>query len=276
MTKAGQGSYLLNLEALCKKNGFPNRGQLEREARAEKRKLQEVSLGIRLGVLTGTDTIYRIQIGQSIWALRLSEHGPQLQLQERPYTKNPDQRDTSDLGIFQSINRLKSSDEFSSGCWAVTRYGHQPVHVLDFMSDEEVNSLSKHFGIPFWKDDCSVNQMHISEKSFIKSEAFLALRTALRSGAYALPDLGKWSYGLTPAWAHCVGFSENDLNVIPKFVESYFHIVRRRSILLLKFHHDLSEKWKRIPFLGHDEALEPSLIAEIIELADSVDRHGST
>lgn len=270
LVKAGQGSYLLNLEALCKLHGFSNRGELERAVHSEERKSLNASLGIELGVINGSDAVYRVQIGKSIWALRLSKYGPQLQLQERPYTDRPDARNTSDLGIFQAINR-SMPDEAGSGCWNVTRYGHQSVHRLDFMSDEEVRSLSRHFGIPFWDDVSHLNQTAISEKYFLKSSAFIALRNSLRLGINVPPGLSEWSYGLTPAWAHCVGIPDRDLSLLPNFVDSYFKIIERRSRLLIPFQDNLHENWARVSSLGRNGSLDPSLIDKILALAETFD-----
>lgn len=269
--RAGEGRYLLNLEALCKKHGYPNRGQLERLACSEQRKTLAASLGTKLGVTPGSDTVYRIMIGKSVWALRLSPHGPQLELEERPYTTCPDRRDISDLGIFQVINWVTPKKERESGHWSVMRYSYQPIHSLEFMLDDQVVLLSKHFGIPFLDDIGNEDQQHISETSFLKSYAFLELRNALRSGANELPDLAKWTYGLQPAWAHCVGIPHTALPLLPKFVDSYFRILKQHSTLLIPAYEKLHKNWKLVPTLGKNGDLDPGLIQQVLALAETIE-----
>ena len=269
--RAGEGHYLLNLEALCKSHGYPNRGQLERLAHSEQRKTLAASLGIKLGVTPGSDTVYRVLIGKSVWALRLSPHGPQLQLQERPCSKCPDRSDISDLGIFQVINRVTPKNERESGHWSVMRYSYQPIHSLEFMLDDQVVLLSKHFGIPFLDDIGNEDQQHISEISFLKSYAFLELRNALRSGANDLADLAKWSYGLQPAWAHCVGIPDNSLPLLPKFVDSYFSIIKQHSKLLVPEYEKMCKNWEQVPTLGKNGDLVPGIIQRVLALAESIE-----
>jgi hypothetical protein len=263
-SEAGQGSYLKNLEHLCINHGYKNRGQLERLVKAEERNFRSTDVGEILPSPINTDTVYRVKIGASIWALKLSWTGPKLQLQSRPLTNRPDDSDTSDLGLFQTITLGRSAISPSDSDWIVARYGMHISHSLDFMDIEEVNTLSKHFGIPYISDLNGNDQQQISEMSFLKSSAFLALREAMRAGTCQLPVLTKWSYGLCPLWGHLVAMSEHYLPYLDEIVDSYFRFVEENPDEARRLYRTLESRWAKLPQLEKSGDLDPNFAKSII------------
>lgn len=261
---AGQGTYLKNLECLCKNHGYTNRGQLERLVKAEERKFRSTDVGEVLPPPINTDTVYRVKIGRSIWALKLSWTGPKLQLQSRPLTNRPDDSDTSDLGLFQTIIPGRSAISPSDRDWIVARYGMYISHSLDFMDIEEVNTLSRHFGIPFISDLNGNDQQQVSEMSFLKSTSFLALREAMRAGTCQLPILTKWSYGLCPLWGHLVAMSDHYLPHLDEIVDSYFSFAEENPDEAQRLYRTLDSRWTQLPQLEKSGDLDPNFAKSIL------------
>lgn len=252
IANATQVSYLQALESLVRQNNLKHLGHLQSLVESE---AQTLAIGGSkvipcIGLMEPT---YRVRIGRSIWSLGISKHGPNLCLEDRPIGEFEDDSHTSDLGLFQVLVKAPNMRDGDRGYpkdgWVVTRYGHYRAHTLEFFSDEDAQSLSYHFGIPFAPKTFGrygpYSQSEYSEFCFLKSPAFAALRSAFRRGQIPLPPMKSWTYGLCSLWPHLVAISDKDFEDVERIVTWCF-----RAIGLKLPHEALLERWSEVPMLG--------------------------
>ena len=252
IANATQVSYLQALESLVRQNNFKHLRHLQNLVESE---AQTLAIGASevLPCPGLMETIYRASIGRSIWSLKVSKHGPNLCLDDRPIGEFEDASRTSDLGLFQVLVRAPNMRDSQRGCstdgWVVTRYGHYRAHTLEFFSDEDARALSFHFGIPFAPKIFGrygpYSQSEFSEICFFKSPAFAALRKSFRSGHIPLPPMKSWNYGLCSVWPHLVALSDRDFEDVEQIISWCF-----RAIGLKLPHESLLERWSEVPTLG--------------------------
>jgi len=252
ITNASQVSYMQALQILARQNNLKDFGHLQELVKSEAEALASGESEV-LACIKMMETTYRVRIGKSIWSLKVSKHGPNLCLEDRPIGEFEDNSRTSDLGLFQVLVTAKNMRDGCRGYpndgWVVTRYGHYRAHTLEFFSDEDAQALSYHFGIPFAPKTFGrygpYSQSEYSEICFFKSPAFAALRKSFRSGQIPLPPMRSWNYGLCSLWPHLVALSDKDFEDIERIITWSF-----RAIGLKLPHESLRERWSEVPTLG--------------------------
>jgi hypothetical protein len=252
LANTNQVSYMKALESLVRQNNLANLHRLQSLVKSEAL-ASAIGAGEILPCPELMGPIYRIRIGKSIWSLKVSKHGPNLCLEDRPCCEFEDNSPTSDLGLFQvfvkAANMREGQRDYPSDGWVVTRYGHYRAHTLEFFSDEDAQALSYHFGIPFAPKTFGrygpYSQSEYSEFCFLKSPAFAALRSAFRCGQIPLPPMRSWTYGLCSLWPHLVAMSDKDFEDAERIVTWCF-----RAIGLKLPNEALLERWSEVPTLG--------------------------
>ncbi|CAM3188054.1 hypothetical protein [Janthinobacterium lividum] len=252
LANTNQVSYMRALESLVRQNNIEDLHRLQCLVKSEAL-TSAIGAAEILPCPRLMQTIYRIRIGKSTWSLRVSKHGPNLYIEDRPYCEFEDDSRTSDLGLFQvfvrGVNMRDGHGDYPRDGWVVTRYGHYRAHTLEFFSDEDAQALSYHFGIPFAPKTfgryASYSQSEYSEFCFLKSPAFAALRRAFRCGQITLPPMISWNYGLCSLWPHLVAMSDKDFEDVERIMTWCF-----RAIGMKLPHEALLERWSEVPTLG--------------------------
>ena len=148
------------------------------------------------GELSAFLPCYGVVIGNVYWHLEVGKTGPELWRRD---LGGVSPRRVSELGIFQVLLRKESRGPGSSPVWSTSTYGTYNREDLPGFGDGDGEMLSAHFGMPVLARTSRIDQQTTSERLFLQSPAFAALRRAVRQGRVR-PDFYEWERGLTPVW----------------------------------------------------------------------------
>lgn len=152
------------------------------------------------GIDAAGPVVYKLEILEDVWLLAVGPLGPELW--RASGTCSP--RRIMNVGIFQTLAREVIRNPGSSrlenaGRWTVSRYGTRPVEPLDGYRERDIQMLAGAFGMPICGDWRKPPRQDFTEKMFLLSPAFAALRRAVRLGQLR-PLYDDWMYGLSIGW----------------------------------------------------------------------------
>jgi hypothetical protein len=185
--------------------------------------------------------IYSRSLGGCVWSLEIGAAAPELWLR-RPRGVAPER--ASQLGLFPVLHRPQ---EFEKGrsWWVLSRYGNQFPVDLPELSDTDALTLARAFGISIAGKRRQDHQIR-SEQLFLQSEAFAALRSAIRQGTVVQPRLDAWCYGLSPVWSILIAMGDEHFSGAgagaTKYVESRPRLTWWDELVEL-----VETSWERIP-----------------------------
>lgn len=192
-------------EAQAQRGGFSSAYEALREKRSPSEVAQRMeakacspvpSLDHLGGDVSLFQPCYGVVIGDIYWQLEIGGSGPELWRRDKGGVS---MRRVSELGIFQALLKTRGSTTKAKHIWSTSTYGTYDIEALEGFTESDAHALSYHFGLPILGPRWMGDQQLESERLFLKSPAFSALRFAIRTERIR-PGYQEWNRGLSAVW----------------------------------------------------------------------------
>jgi len=203
LKKRQGGAYTAHVEAIKSEAGF----SMPDEKRSANSGCEDKKPPLRHAEGQPGRPIFSTEIGGYTWSLECGKTGPELWMRAASRLAAPCR--AIQLGIFPVLMPPESEQYgHKRANWTLMRYTSYVCHILPGFDDDAAQELSRQFGIPVWRSEMRQDQQRLSERMFLQSPAFTALRSAIRESPER-PKCDAWDYGLSRLWTVLVAMPDH-------------------------------------------------------------------